>query len=302
MAGKPGDGRPACFLNGGTDSSTLGGMLPHLGPGRPAAYSIGFDAQGNDKAPALLKSVPIEPIVGLPGAGALRLTRKAGSYVAQARRPMPDRLQLYKLLMRVGPAEALSPRLLAQVDPAEPLQLQSQVWQQVGACGDLKRELAYEWRFSLAESDLPKVSAATSLAGVQLGYPMLDDGLLQFLLGLPTRYKLEGMQLRWIFKEALRAFPPDAIHREEEARLRTALRRMGQQPCPAAGPGTRRARQPGRTRRGTRRLREPADRAAPVRAPRVLWRVGVDPDDARAVPAGQATRLSRGMTRRCRRL
>jgi asparagine synthase (glutamine-hydrolysing) len=296
-----GGGRPACFLSGGTDSSSVAGMLAQLGVGRPATYSIGFDAQGYDemayarmaakqfgtehheyyvtpndlargipllaahfdqpfgnssclpayycakmakddgvdkllagdggdelfggnaryakqrvfswygKVPGILKSGIIEPIVSLPGAEKLTLARKAGSYVDQARRPMPDRLQLYNLLMRLGPAEVLSPAFLAQVDPAAPLQLQRQVWQQVGACSDLNRELAYDWRFTLAESDLPKVNAATSLAGVQVGYPMLDDDLLAFSLLLPTAYKLKGMQLRWFFKEALRGFLPDAI-------------------------------------------------------------------------------------------
>ena len=41
--------KPACFLSGGTDSSTVAGMVTKVA-GRPAAtYSIGFDAQGYDE-------------------------------------------------------------------------------------------------------------------------------------------------------------------------------------------------------------------------------------------------------------
>ena len=41
--------KPACFLSGGTDSSTVAGMIS-LASGRQAAtYSIGFDAQGYDE-------------------------------------------------------------------------------------------------------------------------------------------------------------------------------------------------------------------------------------------------------------
>ena len=41
--------KPACFLSGGTDSSTVAGMIA-LTSGRTAAtYSIGFDAQGYDE-------------------------------------------------------------------------------------------------------------------------------------------------------------------------------------------------------------------------------------------------------------
>ncbi|MBE0549177.1 MAG: asparagine synthase, partial [Rubrivivax sp.] len=80
-----------------------------------------------------------------------------------------------------------------------------------GPCSDLNRELTYDWRFTLAESDIPKVNAAISLAGLRVGYPLLDDRLLAFSLRLPTRYKLKGLKLRWFFKEALRGFLPDAI-------------------------------------------------------------------------------------------
>ena len=42
-------GKPACFLSGGTDSSTVAGMAA-LASGKPVAtYSIGFDAQGYDE-------------------------------------------------------------------------------------------------------------------------------------------------------------------------------------------------------------------------------------------------------------
>jgi len=40
---------------------------------------------------------------------------------------------------------------------------------------------------------------------------MLDHDLVEFSLRLPTDYKLNGMKLRWFFKEALRGFLPDEI-------------------------------------------------------------------------------------------
>ena len=44
-----------------------------------------------------------------------------------------------------------------------------------------------------------------------MGFPFLDDALLDFSLRLPTYYKLKGLKLRWFFKEALRGFLPDEI-------------------------------------------------------------------------------------------
>jgi asparagine synthase (glutamine-hydrolysing) len=293
--------KPACFLSGGTDSSTVAGMIG-LASGKTAAtYSIGFDAQGYDEmeyarlaakhfktehheyyvtpddlvqsiakvaahfdqpfgnssalpayycakmaredgvtkllagdggdelfggnsryakqrvfgwyqhVPGFLQKGLMEPLLGTRAAAAFALTRKAGSYVEQARAPMPDRLQMYNLILHLGVGEVLTPQLLAQIDIAAPLQLERAVWQAAQNCSHLNMELAYDWRFTLAESDLPKVLGATGCAGVGVGFPMLDERLLAFSLKLPTRYKLNGMQLRWFFKEALRGFLPDDI-------------------------------------------------------------------------------------------
>ena len=71
--------------------------------------------------------------------------------------------------------------------------------------------LAYDWRYTLADADLPKVCGSTRLAGVAVGFPFLDKRVLDFSLRLPTDYKLKGLKLRWFFKEALRGFLPDEI-------------------------------------------------------------------------------------------
>ena len=298
--------KPACFLSGGTDSSTVAGMAA-LASGKTAAtYSIGFDAQGYDEmayarlaarhfktqhheyyvtpadlvrsipmvashfdqpfgnssalpayycakmarddgvskllagdggdelfggnsryakqrvfgwydhVPSLLRTKLMEPLLKTPAAARFAFTRKAVSYVEQARVPMPDRLQMYNLIMRLGVQEVLTPGLLAQVDLTAPLQLQQQVWHTAKNCSDLNMELAYDWRFTLAESDLPKVRGATSVAGVKVGFPLLDDRLLAFSQSLPSAAKLKGLQLRWFFKSALQGFLPDEIIKKKK--------------------------------------------------------------------------------------
>jgi asparagine synthase (glutamine-hydrolysing) len=164
-----------------------------------------------DHVPGFLQRGLMEPLLDTRAAASIPLTRKAGSYVEQARVPMPDRLQMYNLVMRLGVSEVLTPAMVARVDTSLPLQLQRDVWKMPGACSALNRELAFDWRFTLAESDLPKVLGTTGFAGIGVGFPMLDDRLLAFSLQLPTAYKLKGLQLRWFFKEALRGFLPDEI-------------------------------------------------------------------------------------------
>jgi asparagine synthase (glutamine-hydrolysing) len=76
--------------------------------------------------------------------------------------------------------------------------------------------LALDWRYTLADNDLPKVLGTAQLAGIDVGFPLLADELLDFSLGLPPEWKLRGLTLRWFFKEALREFLPIEIIRKKK--------------------------------------------------------------------------------------
>ena len=162
--------------------------------------------------PSALRRHVMQPLFENAAVARMPLLRKGTSYVEQARVPMPDRLQMYNLVLRLGLGTVFTPAFLGSVDPGGPLQQQRTVWQASHAADDdLNRTLAYDWRYTLAESDLPKVRGTTELAGIEVGFPMLDDTLLDFSLRLPAAYKLKGLKLRWFFKEALRGFLPDEI-------------------------------------------------------------------------------------------
>jgi asparagine synthase (glutamine-hydrolysing) len=293
--------KPACFLSGGTDSSTVAGMIGEVA-GRPAAsYSIGFEAEGYDEMeyariaarhfrtehheyyvtpddlvaaipmaaahfdqpfgnssalpayycarvarddgvtkllagdggdelfggnsryatqrvfgwydeiPSALRKAVLEPFFGLPMVSKTPLLRKGSGYIRHANTPMPDRLQTFNLLERIGVGNVLSDGLLAAVDVTGPQRQQREVWGAARTENLVNRMLAFDWRYTLGESDLPKVRGAAQLAGIDVGFPLLDAGLLAFALRLPPDAKLKGLRLRWFFKEALRGFLPDAI-------------------------------------------------------------------------------------------
>ncbi|MCE4557570.1 asparagine synthetase B family protein [Roseateles cellulosilyticus] len=297
-----GDGKTACFLSGGTDSSTVCGLLRETTGQAPAGYSIGFEAEGYDEmayariaakafgadhheyyvTPAdLVKAIPgvaahydqpfgnssavpafycarkahddgytrllagdggdelfggnvryakervfhvysqmpsplrsgvLNPLFLNPVTGSIPLLKKGTSYIRQARVPMPDRMQSYNLLDRLGLAEVFTPGFLAAVDTQAPRQHQRATWAAGPHDASLVNQmLAFDWRYTLAENDLPKVVGTTALAGVDVSFPLLDTRLLDFSLKLPTSYKLKGLKLRWFFKEALRGFLPDEI-------------------------------------------------------------------------------------------
>jgi asparagine synthase (glutamine-hydrolysing) len=293
--------RVGAFLSGGTDSSTVAGMLCQV-TGKPApAYSIGFDAEGYDEmeyarlaarhfgcehheyyvTPAdLVTSIPavarhfdqpfgnssalpayycarnaqadgcskmlagdggdelfggntryatqrvfeyyhslprsvrrlIEPMC-TDGSPLRRIPgiRQATGYVRHSRVPMPDRLQSFNLLMQLDPETVLTADFLAQIDSSEPSNHMQGTWNECRAPSLINRMLAYDWRYTLADSDLPKVRGATQMAGIPVAYPLLTDGLTDFSMALPPDWKLRRFKLRWFFKEALRGFLPDEI-------------------------------------------------------------------------------------------
>jgi asparagine synthase (glutamine-hydrolysing) len=300
------DEQVACFLSGGTDSSTIAGMLAQL-RGKPVpAYSIGFEAEGYDEMAYariaarhfgldhreyyvtpndLVEAIPrvasstdqpfgnssILPAYYcalrakedghtrmLAGDGgdelfggnaryasqkifeyyqvvprALRHLieppamnwklfrqvpgfRQFGGYVRHSRIPMPDRMESFNLLHALDQECMLLPDFGTRIRREHPLELQRNTWHDIRAHSLLNRMLAYDWKYTLADSDLPKVRTATQLAGVSVGYPFLSLALTDFSLSIPPQWKLKGYRLRWFFKEALRNFLPNEILRKEK--------------------------------------------------------------------------------------
>jgi asparagine synthase (glutamine-hydrolysing) len=158
----------------------------------------------------------MEPLLLNRTVSALPGLAKASSYVNQARVQMPARMETYNLLGRFGPANVFTPRFLESVDAAAPAALQSRVYQRADDAAFLDRMLAYDWRFTLADNDLPKVTGTTALAGIEVGFPLLADSVVDLSLRLRPADKVNGLRLRHFFKEALAGFlPPEIIAKKK---------------------------------------------------------------------------------------
>lgn len=144
-------------------------------------------------------------------ARALPVARKAASYVEQAEVPMPARTETYNLLARFGTANVFTQAFLDRIDATAPARLQSAIYAESEAATFVDRMLAFDWRFTLADNDLPKVTGTTHLAGVLVGFPLLDDALVDLSTELSARDKVHGLKLRHFFKEALADFLPAEI-------------------------------------------------------------------------------------------
>lgn len=166
-----------------------------------------------DRIPAPLRNYLLSPLIlSIPPDTGPKLLRKARSYVAQATVPMPHRMETYNLLTHYGFETVFSPELLAQVNTGQPAQLIEQTYHDASHARSLiNRMLAFDWKFTLADNDFPKVVQACRLGGMEVAFPFANDEILAFSLALDPDQKLKGTQLRYFFKQALRGFLPDEI-------------------------------------------------------------------------------------------
>jgi asparagine synthase (glutamine-hydrolysing) len=160
--------------------------------------------------PNSIRSSVIEPLLlGVRGFNRVPVVKKLVSYVQQARLQMPDRLETYNLLERIGVPEVLETSFIESIDPTAPLASQRATYAESGDIALINRMLAYDWKYTLADNDLPKVVGTAELAGVTAKFPLLADEVVDFSLALPPQLKLNGVKLRYFFKEALRGFLPE---------------------------------------------------------------------------------------------
>jgi asparagine synthase (glutamine-hydrolysing) len=168
------------------------------------------------RVPSALRAALLDPLARTPGARRIPLLSKLSSYVAQARQPMPDRMESYNLLRRIGAEALLTSAFLSRVRTDLPAQLQSHVYQRFARNSLIDSMLAYDWRFTLTDNDLPKVRGTASLAGVDASFPLLNDELVDFSLTLSPKDKVRGLALRHFFKAALADFLPPEILRKRK--------------------------------------------------------------------------------------
>jgi asparagine synthase (glutamine-hydrolysing) len=165
-----------------------------------------------DRVPGLLRKALLEPAVfNFPAGEHIKLVRKARSYIEQASVPMPARLETYNLLGRYGPSQVFTDDFLAGADVGQPLASLAHTYGKSEAGSLINRMLELDLKITLADNDLPKVVKACELAGLEVAFPFLNDQMVAFSARLTPQQKLNGTQLRWFFKEALRGFLPNEI-------------------------------------------------------------------------------------------
>lgn len=144
-----------------------------------------------------------------PLAAKLPLLKKAHSYINQAKMPMPDRLESYNFLNRFSGSDMFTTAFYAGISPKLPLQQQQQRFLQCKSDYLVDKMMYLDWKFTLADNDLVKVSGMCKKAGVEVRYPLFEKEVVDFSCTVPTDLKLAGGKLRGFYKNSFRGFLPD---------------------------------------------------------------------------------------------
>jgi len=161
------------------------------------------------RAPQAFRERLLEPAIELLPQR-IPLVAKARSYIAQAKTPLPDRLQSYNFLHRNMPTDVFEQEFLDDCCLAYPLDLLRDIYRTPQSASALNRMMFMDWQITLADNDLRKVGRMCELAGVEVGYPLLHDDLVEFSTRIPSDIKLKDNQLRHFFKAALTGWLPDS--------------------------------------------------------------------------------------------
>lgn len=140
----------------------------------------------------------------------LPLVKKASSYVRQAKVALPDRLDSYNFLNRFNLTQMFSPALLQQVDTGLPAQQKRERYQACQSSDAVDKMMYLDWKFTLADNDLVKVSQMCQLAGVEVRFPLFEKELVDFSCTVSAALKAPGQKLRDFYKNSFRGFLPDA--------------------------------------------------------------------------------------------
>jgi asparagine synthase (glutamine-hydrolysing) len=165
-----------------------------------------------DAVPAALRRSVLEPIfLGLFAKTQFFPLRKVRRYIEQARLPMPDRMQSYNFLVMHGMERVFTDRFLEAVDAKAPIEHLREVYAQCAAESLVDRMLYLDWKLTLADNDLRKVTTMCEAAGVEVLFPMLDNRLIDLACRIPGDVKLRHGNLRDFFKKSVSSVLPKEI-------------------------------------------------------------------------------------------
>jgi asparagine synthase (glutamine-hydrolysing) len=161
--------------------------------------------------PSILRTFINKPFALLPSLQRTSTFSKGYSFLKQTATPLPSRMENYNFLHQISPNTVFHTDLFSDINSDLPLDLLKSYYDTPKNASSLNRMQYMDWKRTLADNDLRKVSHMCELAGINVKYPFLDSELVDFSCTIPSNVKLKGMQLRHFYKQAMKNFLPNEV-------------------------------------------------------------------------------------------
>lgn len=161
--------------------------------------------------PRPLRKILLEPLLKLPGVGKLPVLSRAARWSRRYAIPMPERIYSYGFAAAKRAPDIFTSDAMAAIDLDQPTAILRETYERPRDADMLQRMMHLDLKATLADNDLRKVNRMCALAGVEVRYPFLDDGVMAYAATIPSKLLLPGTRLRKFFKDATRDFLPREI-------------------------------------------------------------------------------------------
>ena len=165
--------------------------------------------------PGFVRKGLIEPaLAALPFQNGL--VGKARRYIRRSNLPAIERVMSYHFLCAHSLTDVFAPGFLEAVKGYTVLDASSRYYREAPAQDHLDRLLYHDVKVVIGDSDLPKVTCMSELAGIQARFPFLDRAVAEFSGRIPAGLKVKGFEKRYLFKRAFRELlPPEIIQKKK---------------------------------------------------------------------------------------
>jgi asparagine synthase (glutamine-hydrolysing) len=165
--------------------------------------------------PDLLRKGLIEPLLGiLPFENGP--VGKARRYVRRSKLPAFERVMSYHFLCAHPLTEVFDSGFVDELGKYEVLEIPASYYRAAPATNHLNRQLYHDLKVVIGDSDLPKVTCMSELAGIRSRFPFLDRAVAEFSGRIPAGLKVKRFEKRYLFKRAFRELLPTEIIRKKK--------------------------------------------------------------------------------------
>jgi asparagine synthase (glutamine-hydrolysing) len=171
-----------------------------------------------NKIPRQVRESLVKPMVFILADGLKwELFIKGKKYIQRACISYHERISSYDFFNIVPMTEFLDDRMLDVVGREfNPYEIFTDYYFEAPAKNNLDRHLYIDWKLTLSDNDLIKVTRMTETVGITARYPFLDTPLVEFSVRVPARIKMRGTKLRTFQKRAYADLLPLEIRRKEK--------------------------------------------------------------------------------------